>query len=108
MALQKGSGLLPFFNHAYNKLRQNGALPRIKAKWEDKDNSLKCEANSLDSISIEKMGSLLVMLLSGMGLAFIILMLEKICKTQEMKASISVKSVTSELTISQIYRPLED
>ena len=108
LALLKGSGLLPFFNYAYNKLRQNGALPRIKAKWEDKDNSLKCEANSLEPISIEKIGSLLVMLLCGIVLAFIILILEKICKTQGLKASIPVKSVTSELTISKIYRPLED
>ena len=89
MALPKGLPLLPFFNHAYNKLRQNGALPRIKAKWED--NSLKCEANSLEPISIEKMGSLLVMLLSGMVLASIILVLEKIRKKQGLKASISVK-----------------
>ena len=87
MALPKGSGLLPFFNHAYNKLRQNGALRRIKAKWEDKNNFLKCEANSLDSISIVKMGSLLVMLLSGMALASIILIFENICKTQGLKAS---------------------
>ena len=104
----KGSPLLPFFNYAYNKLRQNGALTRLKAKWEDKDNSLKCEANSLEPISIEKMGSLLVMLLCGIVLAFIILILEKICKTQGLKPSIPVKSVTSELTISKIYRPLED
>ena len=87
MALPKGSPLLPFFNHAYNKLRQNGALPRIKAKWED--NSLKCEATSLEPISIEKMGSLLVMLLSGMGLASIILVLENFCKTQALKASLA-------------------
>ena len=92
MALSKGSPLLPFFNHAYNKLRQNGALPRIKAKWED--NSLKCEANSLEPISIEKMGSLLVMLLSGMGLASIILVLEKICKTQGLKASTPSPRIT--------------
>ena len=89
MALQKGSGSLPFFNHAYNKLRQSGALPRITAQWED--NSLKCEANSLEPITIEKMGSLLVMLLSGIGLAFIILFLEIIYKTQGLKASLHVK-----------------
>ena len=89
MALLKGSPLLPFFNHAYNRIRQNGAMARIKAKWEDKDNSLKCEANSLEPISIEKMGSLLVMLLSGMGLASIILVLENFCKTQALKASLA-------------------
>ena len=81
MALLKGSGLLPFFNYAYNKLRQNGALPRIKAKWEDKDNSLKCEANSLEPISIEKMGSLLLMMFSGIVLASFIFILETFYKT---------------------------
>ena len=79
MALLKGSPLLPFFNHAYNKLRQNGAMARIKAKW---DNSLKCEANSLEPISITKMGSLLLMMLIGMGLAFITFILEILYKTK--------------------------
>ena len=79
MALLKGSPLLPFFNHAYNKLRQNGAMARIKAKW---DNSLKCEANSLEPISITKMGSLLLMNLIGMGLAFITFILEILYKTK--------------------------
>ena len=82
MALLKGSPLLPFFNHAYNKLRQNGALARIKAKWEDKDNSLKCESNSLEPISIEKMGSLLLMMLCGIGLASFIFILEIFYKTR--------------------------
>ena len=78
MALLKGSPLLPFFNYAYNKLRQNGALTRMKAKWEDR--SLKCEANSVEPISIEKMGSLLLMMLSGMGLASIIFISEMFIK----------------------------
>ena len=78
----KGSPLLPFFNHAYNKLRQNGALTRLKAKWEDKDNSLKCEANSLEPISIARMGSLFLMMLSGMGLAFITFILEIFYRTK--------------------------
>ena len=82
MALTKGSPLLPFFNHAYNKLRQNGALARFKAKWEDKDIPLKCEANSLEPISIEKMGLLLFMMLSGIVLASFIFILEKFHKTQ--------------------------
>ena len=82
LALLKGSPLLPFFNHAYNRIRQNGALARIKAKWEDKDNSLKCEANSLEPISIEKMGSLLLMMLSGIVLALFIFILESFYKTK--------------------------
>ena len=80
MALLKGSPLLPFFNYAYNKLRQNGALTRMKAKWEDKP--LKCEANSLEPISIEKIGSLLLMMLSGIVLASFIFILENFYKTQ--------------------------
>ena len=85
MALFKGSPLLPFFNYAYNKLRQNGALTRLKAKWEDKDNSLKCEANSLEPISIEKMGSLLLMMLSGIVFASFIFILENVYKTKGFK-----------------------
>ena len=78
----KGSPLLPFFNHAYNKLRQNGALARYESKWEDKDIPLKCEGNSLEPISIEKMGLLLLMMLSGIVLASFIFILEKFHKTQ--------------------------
>ena len=80
MAVLKGSPLLPFFNYAYSKIRQNGALTRMKAKWEDR--SLKCEANSLEPISIAKMGSLLWMMLSGMGLAFITFIIEIFYRTK--------------------------
>ena len=90
MTLPKGSPLLPFFNHAYNKLRQNGALPRIKAQWEDKDNSLKCEANSLEPISIEKMGSLLLMMLGGIVFASFIFILENVYKTKGFKRLVQV------------------
>ena len=90
MVLLKGSPLLPFFNHAYNKLRQNGAMARIKAKWEDKDNSLKCEANSLEPISIEKIGSLLLMMLSGIVFATFIFILENVYKTKGFKRLVQV------------------
>ena len=33
IVLPKGSPLLPFFNHAYHKIKQNGALQKIKNKW---------------------------------------------------------------------------
>ena len=90
MVLPKGSPLLPFFNHAYNRIRQNGAMARIKAKWEDKDNSLKCEANSLEPISIAKMGSLLLMMLIAMGLAFITFILEILYKTKVFRRLVQV------------------
>ena len=90
MALPKGSPLLPFFNHAYNKLRQNGFMARIKAKWEDKNIPLKCESNSLEPISIEKMGSLLLMMLYGIGLASFIFILEKNYKSQGFRRLVQV------------------
>ena len=90
MALPKGSPLLPFFNHAYNKLRQNGFMDRVKAKWEDKSIPLKCEPSSLEPISIEKMGSLLLMMLNGIGLASFIFILEKIYKTQGFRRLVQV------------------
>ena len=92
MVLTKGSPLLPFFNYAYNKLRQNGFMARVKAKWEDKSIPLKCEPNSLEQepISIEKMGSLLLMMLNGIGLASFIFILEKIYKTQGFRRLVQV------------------
>ena len=90
MALPKGSPLLPFFNHAYNKLRQNGFMARVKAKWEDKSIPSKCEPNSMEPISIEKMGSLLLMMLNGIGLASFIFILEKIYKTQGFRRLVQV------------------
>ena len=82
MAFLKGSPLLPFFNYAYNKLRQNGFMARVKAKWEDKSIPTKCEPNSMEPISIEKMGSLLLMMLSGIVLASFIFILESFYKTK--------------------------
>ena len=90
LPLLKGSPLHPFFNYNYNKLRQNGALFRFHLKWANKDNSLECEVNSLDPISIKKMGSLLLMLLGGMVLPTIIFMLEKICKTKRFRRLLQV------------------
>ena len=72
-------------------------MARIKAKWEDKDNSLKCEANSLEPISIEKMGSLLLMMLSGMGLAFIFFILEIIYKPKDLEGLVQVKGAVQQL-----------
>ena len=90
MPLLKGSPLHPFFNYNYNKLRQNGALFRFHLKWANKDDYLKCEANALDPISIQKMGPLLLMLLSGMVLAIIIFMLEKIYNTNGFRRLVQV------------------
>ena len=90
LPLLKGSPLHPFFNYNYNKLRQNGALSWLHLKWANKDNSLKCEANPLDLISIQKMGPLLLMLLSGMVLAIIVFMLENFYKTNGFRRLLQV------------------
>ena len=85
MVLPKGSPLLPFFNHAYNKLRQTGALYRIKQKWKDKNVSVKCKSDPLEPISFHKIVSVVVLLIFGLGSAIIILVFEMIWKTANSK-----------------------
>ena len=76
MAFQKGSPMVPFFKHAYNKLRQTGTLTRIKQKWEKKEISGNCGSNQLRPISFNKIVSLIVLLLLGMSIAFLISVIE--------------------------------
>ena len=85
MILPKGSPLSPFFNHAYNKLRQTGALYRIKEKWMDKDFPVKCKSDPLEPISFDKIVSAVVLLLFGLCCAMIIFIFEIIWKTNESK-----------------------
>ena len=85
MVLPKGSPLLPFFNHAYNKLRQTGALYRIKQKWIDKNISVNCKSDPLEPISFYKIVSVVVLLIFGLGSAIIILAFEIIWKTTKSK-----------------------
>ena len=39
-AFPKDSPLLPFFKHAYSKIRQSGALKRLNKEWTKNGNSL--------------------------------------------------------------------
>ena len=73
---QKGSPLVPFFKHAYGKLRQTGTLARIKQKWEKKGISGNCGSNQLRPISFNKIASVIVLLLLGMSIAFLISVIE--------------------------------
>ena len=73
---QKGSPLVPFFKHAYGKLRQTGTLARIKQKWEKKGISENCGSNQLRPISFNKIASAIVLLLLGMCIAFLISVIE--------------------------------
>ena len=80
-AFPKGSPLLPFFRHAYNKLRQTGALHRHSKKWRTRDESIGCGSkNELAPISFNKIVSLVALLLLGIFLALITIMFEKMGK----------------------------
>ena len=76
MVFPKGSPLLPFFNYAYNKIRQTGALHRIKEKWVDIDHKSTCQSNPLQPISFHKIVSLFTFLLFGICWTFVILVIE--------------------------------
>ena len=69
---------MPFFRHAYNKIRQTGALHRHSKKWRTKDQSIGCDSiNVLTPISFNKIVSLVAVLLLGIFLALITLVFEK-------------------------------
>ena len=85
MILPKGSPLLPFFNHALNKLRQSGTLHRIKEKWMNKDIPLKCQSNPLKPISFYQIISVVVLLLFGFATAVIIFVFELLFKSKDSK-----------------------
>ena len=78
MMFPKGSPLLPFFNHAYTKLRQSGALYRINEKWDDKSIPIKCELDPLEPISLYKIVSVFALLVFGLTCATIALGFEMI------------------------------
>ena len=69
-AFPKGSPLLPFFKHAYSKIRQSGNLERISIKWMKKGKPLNCHSNnSMEPLTLNKTGSLFVLLFMGMVFA---------------------------------------
>ena len=69
---------MPFFRHAYNKIRQTGALHRHSKKWRTEDQSIGCDSiNVLTPISFNKIVSLVAVLLLGIFLALITLVFEK-------------------------------
>ena len=88
MVFPKGSPLLPFFNNAYNKLHQTGALSRIKGKWTD--NKLKCNSNPLKPITFYKIGSLVALLIFGFGFALVIVVLERMWMTSKRQSNLEV------------------
>ena len=79
MTFPKGSPMVPFFKHAYNKMRQSGALFRLKEKWKpQKISKTSCESNNnLISISSKKIFSLIVVIFFGIFASFVIFLFEK-------------------------------
>ena len=83
-AFPKASPLLPFFRHAYNKIRQTGALHRHSKKWRTQDESIGCNSkNELAPISFNKIVSLVALLLLGIFLALVTIMFEKMYLKRE-------------------------
>ena len=79
MTFQKGSPMVPFFKHAYNKMRQSGALFRFKEKWKPhKISKTSCESNNnLISISFKKIFPLIILIFFGIFASFVIFLFEK-------------------------------
>ena len=68
---------MPFFRHAYTKIRQTGAFHRHSKKWRTEDQSIGCDSNIvLTPISFNKIVSLVAVLLLGIFLALITLVFE--------------------------------
>ena len=77
IAFPKGSPLVPFFKNTYSQIRQTGVLLRLQEKWQKKASQGSCESmDSLEPISINKIISLITLLLFGICLATIILAIE--------------------------------
>ena len=107
-AFPKGSPLLPFFKHAYSKIGQSGALERISRKWMKKGIPLNCNSkNSIEPLTLNKIGSLIVLLFMGMIFAFVAFIIE-VCMDQ-MQATKKCKETTAiiELRESFLDKPLQ-
>ena len=94
MIFPKESPLLPFFKYVYNKIRQNGALHRIKKKWVDIEYRSTCQSSPLQPISFHKIVSLFTLLFFGICWTFIILVIEVYSKK---KISTNVKESNENL-----------
>ena len=74
-AFPKASPLLPFFKYAYSKIRQSGGLHRVKGKW--RKNAKSCNSgNSLEPITLNRIGSLIVLVIIGVLFAIVALFIE--------------------------------
>ena len=99
-AFPKMSPLLPFFNHAYKKLWETGTWWRLKKNWKE-PNERKCNLKShFHPISVQKIVSLLVMLLLAIAVSILILCVEKVSYYFEIRTSL-LQTQTKHLVISK-------
>ena len=96
-AFPKGSPLLPFFKHAYSKIRQSGALQRVNRKWMKNAKSLNCHSdNSIEPITLNRIGSLIALVIMGVLFAIVALIIEvfkdKISTTKNCTQSTTLES----------------
>ena len=76
-AFPKASPLFPFFKYAYGKIRQSGALQRVNRKWMKDAKSLNCDSNnSMEPITLNRMGSLIALVFMGVIFAIVALIIE--------------------------------
>ena len=90
---------MPFFRHAYNKIRQTGALHRHSKKWRTEDQPTGCDSkNLLTPISFNKIISLVALLLLGIFLASVTSLFEKMLlkKTRGRKMEWNVDKIEEE------------
>ena len=77
-AFPKASPLLPFFKYAYSQIRQSGALQRVNRKWTKNAKSLNCDSNnSMEPITLNRIGSLIALVIMGVLFAIVALIIEK-------------------------------
>ena len=78
-AFPKASPLFPFFKYAYSKIRQSGGLQRVERKWRNKVKPSNCDSgNSMEPITLNRIGSLIALVIIGVLFAIVALFIEVI------------------------------
>ena len=96
-AFPKASPIFPFFKYAYSKIRQTGGLQRVNRKWRKNAKSLNCNSgNSMEPITLNKIGSLIALVIMGVLFAIVALTIEvfkdKISATKNCTQSTTLQS----------------
>ena len=80
---QKDSPFLPLFNYNLNKMKERGSLKQIQVKYEPPPQI--CPDFSGKSLGVNSVFSVFYVLFSGVGIALILLGLEKLTQSFGMK-----------------------